>query len=148
MSAERGHGSKSRVHFLGYSLAPVGVSVWVRKKQRPKNGTNEKQKSSKSDDFEDFWYAARDSPPGLLVRRLSQSKIGAILAPICAFCHRSLGGYCVVSVRPCPFQFHSGSKLGQAQSSRIPLTSRVELIYIERGSPGRKLFGLFSYIPK
>ena len=35
-----------------------------------------------------------------------------------------------------------------AQSSRIPLTSRVELIYIERGSPGRKLFGLFSYSPK
>ena len=31
MSAEQGHGSKSRVHFLGYSLAPVGVSVWVRK---------------------------------------------------------------------------------------------------------------------
>ena len=31
VSAERGHGSKSRVHFLGYSLAPVGVSVWVRK---------------------------------------------------------------------------------------------------------------------
>ena len=25
---------------------------------------------------------------------------------------------------------------------------KAELIYIERGSPGRKLFGLFSYIPK
>ena len=34
---------------------PVGVSVWVRKKRYPKNGTYEKQKSSKSDDFEDFW---------------------------------------------------------------------------------------------
>ena len=55
VSAERGHGSKSCVHFLGYSLAPVGVSVWVRKKWHPKNGTYEKQKSSKSDDFEDFW---------------------------------------------------------------------------------------------
>ena len=30
MSAERGHGSKSRVHFLGYSLFAVGVSGWVR----------------------------------------------------------------------------------------------------------------------
>ena len=27
-------------------------------------------------------------------------------------------------------------------------TVKVELIYIERGSPGRKLFGLFSYSPK
>ena len=43
--------------------APVGVSVWVRKKQYQKNGTYEKQKSSKSDDFEDFWYAVRDSNP-------------------------------------------------------------------------------------
>ena len=25
---------------------------------------------------------------------------------------------------------------------------KAELIYIERGSPGRKLFGLFSYSPK
>jgi len=33
------------------------VSVWVRKKQYQKNGTYEKQKSSKSDDFEDFWQA-------------------------------------------------------------------------------------------
>ena len=57
VSAERGHGSKSRVHFLGYSLAPVGVSVWVRKKQYQKMKTYEKQKSSKSDDFEDFWQA-------------------------------------------------------------------------------------------
>ena len=43
--------------------APVGVSVWVRKKQYPKIATCEKQKSSKSDDFEDFWYAVRDSNP-------------------------------------------------------------------------------------
>ena len=43
--------------------APVWVSVWVRKKRHTKNGTYEKQKSSKSDDFEDFWYAVRDSPP-------------------------------------------------------------------------------------
>ena len=28
-----------------------------------KNGIYEKQKSSKSDDFEDFWYAVRDSNP-------------------------------------------------------------------------------------
>ena len=87
-------------------------------------------------------------PPGLLVRRLSQGQIGVISAPICAFCHHSLGGFSVVSVQLCPLFSDSGSKLGQAQSSRIPLTSKVELIYIERGSPGRKLFGLFSYIPK
>ena len=43
--------------------APVGVGVWVRKKQHPKNGTYEKQKPSKSDDFEGFWYAVRDSNP-------------------------------------------------------------------------------------
>ena len=30
MSAERGHGSKSRVHFLGYNLFRVWVTVWVR----------------------------------------------------------------------------------------------------------------------
>ena len=29
VSAERGHGSKSRVHFLGYSLFRVWVTVWV-----------------------------------------------------------------------------------------------------------------------
>ena len=113
MSAERGHGSKSRVHFLGYSLAPVGVSVWVRKKQYQKNGTYEKQKSSKSDDFEDFWYAVRDSSPGLLVRRLSQGHIGAVSAPMCAFYHHSLGGFSIVSVQPCPLFSGSGSKVGQ-----------------------------------
>ena len=80
--------------------------------------------------------------------RLSQGQIGAVSAPICAICRRSLGGFSIVSVQPCPLFSDSGSKLGQAQSSRIPLTSRVELIYIERGSPGRKLFGLFSYSPK
>ena len=108
-----------------------------------------KQNSSKSNDFEEFWCAVMDFfPPGLLVHRLSQGQIGAVSAPICAFCHRSLGGFSVVSAQPCPFFSDSGSKVGQAQSSRIPLTSKVELIYIERGSPGRKLFGLFSYIPK
>jgi len=80
--------------------------------------------------------------------RQSQAQIGVISAPICAFYRRSLGGFSVVSVQLCPLFSDSGSKLGQAQSSRIPLTSKVELIYIERGSPGRKLFGLFSYIPK
>ena len=29
VSAERGRGSKSRVHFLGYSLFRVWVTVWV-----------------------------------------------------------------------------------------------------------------------
>ena len=83
-----------------------------------------------------------------LENRLSHAHIGVISAPMCAFYHHSLGEFSIVPVQPYPFQFHSGSKLGQAQSSRIPLTSRVESIYIERGSPGRKLFGLFSYSPK
>ena len=34
-----------------------------QKKAAPKNGTYEKQKPSKSDDFEDFWYAVMDSNP-------------------------------------------------------------------------------------
>ena len=99
---------------------------------------------------------------GLLARRSFHSQIGqigAISAPICAFYHRSLGGYSVVSVQPCPLFSDSGSKVGQTrcththsnsvspsiapeatarptsttsslvQSSRIPLTSRAELIY-------------------
>ena len=42
---------------------PLALTVTVRKKRHTKNGTYEKQKSSKSDDFEDFWYAVRDSNP-------------------------------------------------------------------------------------
>ena len=38
-----------------------------QKKAAPKNGTYEKQKPSKSDDFEDFWYAVRDSNCGVSV---------------------------------------------------------------------------------
>ena len=34
-----------------------------QKKRYPQIATYEKQKSSKSDDFEDFWYAVRDSNP-------------------------------------------------------------------------------------
>ena len=49
----------------------------------------------------------------LRVMRQSQAQIGVISAPICAFCHRSLGEFSIVSVQPCPPQFHSGSKLGQ-----------------------------------
>ena len=96
---------------------------------------------------------------GLRVMRQSQAQIGVISAPICAFYHRSLGGSSIVSVQPCPIFSCSGSKLGQTrctrthsnsvspsiapeatarptsttssfvQSSRIPLTSRAELIY-------------------
>ena len=98
--------------------------------------------------LEQWPYLTRYLEDGRLELRLSHAQIGVVSAPICAFCHRSLGGSSIVSVQPCPLFSDSGSKLGQAQSSRIPLTSRVELIYIERGSPGRKLFGLFSYIPK
>ena len=51
--------------------------------------------------------------PGLLVRRLSHAQIGVVSAPICAFYHRSLGGFSIVSVQPCPLFSDSGSKLGQ-----------------------------------
>lgn len=51
--------------------------------------------------------------PGLLVRRLSHAQIGAVSAPICAFYHRSLGGFSLVSVQPCPLFSDSGSKVGQ-----------------------------------
>ena len=51
--------------------------------------------------------------PGLLVRRLSHAQIGVISAPICAFYHRSLGGFSIVSVQPCPLFSDSGSKVGQ-----------------------------------
>ena len=48
-----------------------------------------------------------------LENRLSQVQIGVVSAPICAFYHCSLGGFSIVSIQPCPFQFHSGSKVGQ-----------------------------------
>ena len=47
--------------------------------------------------------------------RQSQGKIGVISAPICAFCRRSLGGFSIVSVQPCPLFSRSGSKVGQRQ---------------------------------
>ena len=43
------------------------------------------------------------------------AQIGAETAPICAFCHRSLGGFSIVSVQTCPLQSYSGSKVGQRQ---------------------------------
>lgn len=49
----------------------------------------------------------------LLVRRLSHAQIGVISAPICAFCHHSLGGFSIVFVQPCPLFSDSGSKVGQ-----------------------------------
>ena len=48
-----------------------------------------------------------------LENRLSHAHIGVISAPICAFYHHSFGGFSIVSVQSCPFQFHSGSKVGQ-----------------------------------
>ena len=42
---------------------PLGSAFGSEKGGTPKMGTYEKQKSSKSDDFEDFWYAVRDSNP-------------------------------------------------------------------------------------
>ena len=50
---------------------------------------------------------------GLRVMRQSQGQIGVISAPICAFCHHSLGGFSIVSVQPCLLFSDSGSKVGQ-----------------------------------
>ena len=52
---------------------------------------------------------------GNLGARQSQGQIGVISAPICAFYHRSLGGFSIVSVQPCPLFSRSGSKVGQRQ---------------------------------
>ena len=57
--------------------------------------------------------------------RQSQAQIGVISAPICAFCRRSLGGFSIVSVQPCPLFSDSGSKLGQ--DMRKPETYRNEI---------------------
>ena len=86
--------------------------------------------------------------PGLLVRRLSHAQIGVVSAPICAFYHHSLGGSSIVSVQPCPLFSDSGSKLGQAQSSRIPLTSRAELIYDWARKSGQKTVRTFLIYSK
>ena len=48
-----------------------------------------------------------------LENRLSHAHIGVISAPICAFYHRSLGEFSIVSVQPCPLFSRSGSKVGQ-----------------------------------
>ena len=48
-----------------------------------------------------------------LENRLSHAHIGVISAPMCAFYHRSLGGFSIVSVQPCPLFSRSGSKVGQ-----------------------------------
>ena len=48
-----------------------------------------------------------------LENRLSQGQIGVISASICAFCHHSFGGFSIVPIQTCQFQFYSGSKLGQ-----------------------------------
>ena len=51
-------------------------------------------------------------------RRLSQSKIGVISAPICAFYRHSFGEFSIVSVQSCPIFSRSGSKLGQTRCTR------------------------------
>ena len=48
-----------------------------------------------------------------LENRLSQGQIGVISAPICAFCHHSLGEFSIVSVQTYPLFSDSGSKVGQ-----------------------------------
>ena len=54
VSAERGRGSKSRVHFLGYSLAPVWVSVWVRKNGKQVSGRKSAEKVLISQEIRTF----------------------------------------------------------------------------------------------
>ena len=55
---------------------------------------------------------------GLLARRSSHAQIGAVSAPICAVCHRPLGGSSIVSVQPCPLFSDSGSKVGQGSLAK------------------------------
>ena len=43
--------------------APVGVSVWVRKKQRKKTTTYASKKTRNRNGFGSFWHAVRDSNP-------------------------------------------------------------------------------------
>ena len=128
--------------------APVGVAFGSEKSNTIKTELMKSKSPRNQTISRTFGTPWGIRTPGLLVRRLSHAQIGVVSAPICAFYHCSLGESSIVSIQPCLLFSGSGSKLGQAQSSRIPLTSKVELIYIERGSPGRKLFGLFSYIPK
>jgi len=45
--------------------------------------------------------------------RQSQAQIGAISTPICAFYHYSLGGFSIIPIQTCQFQFYSGLKVGQ-----------------------------------
>ena len=85
--------------------------------------------------------------PGLLVRRLSQGKIGVISAPICAFYHHSFGGFSIVSIQPCLLQFFSGSKVGQAQfcnrDEQTQLLRNQDTIYMVWAS----LIALFVVYP-
>ena len=55
---------------------------------------------------------------------MSHAQIGVISAPICAFCHRSLGRFSIISAQTCPLQSYSGSKMGQEQGTPILLAWR------------------------
>ena len=63
----------------------------------------------------DEWYWATDYIHGDLYEAEELFRQGHPVRSnrICAFCRRSLGGFSVVSVQPCPLQSYSGSKLGQ-----------------------------------
>ena len=84
--------------------------------------------------------------PGLLVRRLSQGKIGVISAPICAFYHRSLGGSSIVSVQTCPLQFRSGSKVGQRGTEKQKRrNNRFYTINVDKRSKWSRSFSCPPY---
>lgn len=51
-------------------------------------------------------------PDGTVYEAVSSTN-RVISTPICAFCRRSLGGFSIVSVQPCPLFSRSGSKVGQ-----------------------------------
>ena len=71
---------------------PLGSAFGSEKGGTQKNGTYEKQKSSKSDDFEDFWYAVRDSNPRPsgpeVVSRANRSRFGSDLCYLPPFARR------------------------------------------------------------
>ena len=58
-----------------------------------------------------------------LENRLSHAHIGVISAPICAFYHRSFGGFSVVSVRPARFFCVLGQKWVRDCNFRMGLAS-------------------------
>lgn len=60
------------------------------------------------------------------------------------FYRHSLGRFSIVSVHPCPFQFHSGSKLGQEQGTPTLLAWRPK--FFLRGGMARAIIKVQSQV--